>query len=208
MYRSIANFGIWCTSHPTSSLNRTQTVSTIASTKLSISAPKIEITGTVPEFHENMIRQRISTHGIVRQMEPSADIPALNLPVDQICIIHPGPTKRWLAAKQKWDTRYAKQKRHVQLARGREYIEAQKRGFLGGKFVGEMPPPSALAGRPSVLMAMEESMQAEKKKGKNFAGWMWGRMGGKEDREKEEGLDEVKEGDDKPVAASTAAGAT
>jgi hypothetical protein len=73
--------------------------------------------------------------------------------------------------------------------------------------VGEMPPPSALAGRPSVQMAMEESLQEEKKKGKNFAGWMWGRMGGKEDREKEEGLDQVKEGDDKPVAESAAAGA-
>ena len=57
-------------------------------------------------------------------------------------------------------------------------------------------------------MAMEESLQEEKKKkGKNFAGWMWGRMGGKEDREKEEGLDEVKEGDDKPVAAPAVAGA-
>jgi hypothetical protein len=203
MYRSIANFGIWCTSNPPT-LNRTQTVSTTASTKLSISTPKIQITGTIPEFHENMIRQRISTHGIVRQMEPAAEITALNIPADQICIIHPGPTKRWLAAKQKWDTRYAKQKRLVQLARGREYIEAQKRGFLGGRLVGEMPPPSALAGRPSVQMAMEESLLEEKKKGKNFVGWMWGRMGGKEDKEKEEGLAEVKEGDDKPVAAPAA----
>jgi hypothetical protein len=66
---------------------------------------------------------------------------------------------------------------------------------------GEMPPPSALAGRPSVQMAMEESMEDEKKKkGKNLAGWMWGVMGGKEDREKEEGLDEVKDGDDKLTA--------
>lgn len=200
MYRSIANFGIWCTSQPSETLNRTQTASTIASTKFSVIAPKIQITGTVPEFTDNMIRQRVSTHGIVRAMEPASEIPALNLPADQICVIHPGPTKRWLIAKQKWDTRYAKVKRHVQLARGQEYIEAQKRGFLGGKLAGEMPPPSALAGRPSVQMAMEESMEHEKKKGKNFAGWMWGVMGGKEDREKEEGLEKVKAGDDKLAA--------
>ena len=78
--------------------------------------------------------------------------------------------------------RYAKQKRHVQLAREREYFEAQQRGFLGGDLHGETPPPSALAGRPSVQMAIEESLW-ETRKRKNRAVSIWGTMCGKEDRD-------------------------
>ena len=152
-----------------------------------MNVPKIRITGSIPDFHENMIRQRISTHGVIREMEPAAEIPALNIQPEEICVIHAGPTKRWLIAKQIWDVKYAKQKRRVQLARGREYIKAQKRGFLGGNLLGEIPPPSALAGRPSIQMAISEDQNGTLKKRKNLAGWMWGRMGEKEDREKEDG---------------------
>jgi hypothetical protein len=122
-------------------------------------------------------------------MEPESQLPCLTLTATQICVIHPGPTKRWLQRKQKWDTKYAKQKLRVQLARGKEYVLAQERGFLGGDLRGEMPPPSALAGRPSVRMAVEGKSVGRRK---NFAGWVWGVMGGKEDREKEE--DKIEEG--------------
>lgn len=73
------------------------------------------------------------------------------------------------------------------MERGREYIEAQRRGFLGGELRGEMPPPSALAGRPSVQMAMEGSTveKIEREKKRNMMGWMWNFMGGMEDKEKE-----------------------
>ena len=131
-----------------------------------------------------MIRQRISTHGQMREMEPSTEIPCLNIPPTEICRIHSGPTKRWLAAKQKWDTIYAKQKIRVQHSRGKEYIDVQKRGFLGGDLEGEFPPPSALAGRPSTQIAIAED-EARRKKNKNLAGWAWAMMGGKEDRRKE-----------------------
>jgi hypothetical protein len=88
-------------------------------------------------------------------MEPASSTLALSLSPVEICVIHPGPTSRWLTVKEKWDGKYAKQKQRVQLLRGKEYLEAQRQGFLGGELQGEMPPPSALAGRPSVMMAME-----------------------------------------------------
>src|SRR5271170_1736730 len=186
MYRSIANFGIWCTS-PESPLPRTATVSTLASSSTTTTLPtttKITVTGTIPPFQNNLIRQRISTHGLPRPMEPESSLPCLSLPPSQICVIHSSPTKRWLAKKQKWDVKYAKQKRKVQLARGREYVLAQERGFLGGDLRGERPPPSALAGRPSVRMAVKQGKGGEKGK-RNFRGWVGGVMGGKEDRKKE-----------------------
>ena len=120
-------------------------------------------------------------------MEPASEIPSLKLSPDQICIPQPGPTNRWLAAKQKWNVKYAKQKRRVQLAWAREYAEALERGFLGGDLAGEMPPPSALAGRPNVQIAKERSHVRIGKKTKNMAGWMWGKMAGKEDSEREAG---------------------
>jgi hypothetical protein len=58
-------------------------------------------------------------------------------------------------------------------------------GFLGGDLVGERPPPSALAGRPSVGKAVEEGGRRLGRR-KNVVGWMWGRLAGKEDKEKEE----------------------
>jgi hypothetical protein len=125
-------------------------------------------------------------------MEPPSSIPALNLSPVEICVIHPGPTSRWLTIKEKWDGKYVKQKRRVQLLRGKEYLEAQRQGFLGGELRGEMPPPSALAGRPSVMMAMEGDDITTGQK-KNLAGWMWGFMGGKADREVEEGKEEAME---------------
>ena len=73
------------------------------------------------------------------------------------------------------------------MERGRENIEAQRSGFLGGELRGEMPPPSALAGRPSVQMAMEGSTveKIEKERKRNIMGWMWNFMGAMEDKVEE-----------------------
>lgn len=187
MYRSIANFGIWCTSPIPPPPNHTATISTIASTASSINPPKIKMTGLIPEFNDNMVRQRISTHGIIRKMEPASEIPVLSTPPDRICVIHAGPTKRWLTVKEKWDIRYAKEKRRVQLARGKEYAEAQSTEVLD-VLAGEMPPPSALVGRPSIQMAIAEG-QAQHTEKRNLVAWLWSKIGGKEDRVKELGGD-------------------
>jgi len=195
MYRSIANFGIWCTSPPSSTsttIHRTPSISTKAS---NLSAPKIRITGSIPDFIENMIRERISTHGVIREMEPASEIPALNLPPEEICVFHPEAAKRWLDAQRKWDIKYAKQKRRVQLLRRRQYDEARQQGLLGGDLDEEIPPPSALAGSPRIQMAMAEA-QAERKKNKNHVGWMWGVMGAKDDQVKEVSIKDVVESSD------------
>ena len=83
---------------------------------------------------------------------------------------------------------------------------AQERGFLGGELRGERPPPSALAGRPSVHV--RKAVEAGKRRRRNFVGWVWGVMGGKEDKEKEEdkvgsgeGVEEQKEEENVAPAA-------
>ena len=131
----------------------------------SISPPKIRITGSIPDFNDNMIRQRISTHGVIREMEPASDIPALNISLEEICVMHAGPTKRWLDAKQIWDDKYAKQNRKVRRAREREYLDASNRGLQYGDVMGETPPPSALAGR---LRIQKERVRDQGEKNKNI----------------------------------------
>jgi hypothetical protein len=195
MYRSIANFGIWATSLDSSepSLPRSTTMLTVGSFDEN---PKITVTGKIPRFEENMIRQRISTKGMIREMEPPEEIPALNIPTNEIGVINAVPTQRWLNAKEKWDRRYAKRKRRIQVLRAKEYVEAQKTGFLGGELAGEVPPPSALAGRPSVQMAMEGHQTVERRRTKNLAAGVWSRIGWKEDKVNEIGKDKKTEDED------------
>jgi len=191
MYLSIANFGIWCTTQQTTlptqlSTTPTTTQDTRHSSPANLSVPGTEVTmtGILPEFQANMIRQRVSAHGQIRPMEPASEMPALNMAPEQICVIHPGPTKRWLAAQGKWDARYTKQTRRIKLAREREYAERHDGRFLGGDLDGERPPPSALAARPSTRKANEmiRDIRLERQPRKNHAGWIWGTLCMKEDR--------------------------
>ena len=55
------------------------TISRRESTDQSLSGQKVTITGSIPDFQDNMIRQRISTHGEIRAMEPPSDMPALKM---------------------------------------------------------------------------------------------------------------------------------
>ena len=191
MYRAIANFGIWCTpsdtehsADPKGPLKFAPTRRTTS--KASLNPNKIYVTGTIPSFSENnMIRQRVSTHGIIRPMEPESEMPALNISPEKICVINSGPTKRWLQRHQQWEKTYHKAKRQIQAKRAKEYLNAHQNGFVGA-WGGEMPPPSALAGRPSVQMALEHAGEMVGSEGKNMLAYMWGWIGGSEDREHEE----------------------
>jgi len=191
MYRAIANFGLWCTpsdtEQPTIPNGPIITAPTYRTTsKVSMDPNKIYVTGSIPSFSEtNMIRQRVSTHGITRPMEPESEMAALNIPASKICIINSTPTKRWLARHQQWEKTYHKAKRQIQAKRAKEYMIAHQQGFIGAWGGGEMPPPSALAGMPSVQMAMEHAEEMAGKEGRNIFAFMWGWIGGSEDREGE-----------------------
>jgi hypothetical protein len=128
-------------------------------------------------------------------MEPESEIPALNIPSEKICVINSGPTKRWLARHQQWEKTFHKAKRQIQKQRAKEYLTAHQRGFVGA-WGGEMPPPSALAGRPSIQMAMEHAEEMAGKEGRNMFAYMWGWIGGSEDREHEEKKAEATEGEE------------
>jgi hypothetical protein len=60
-----------------------------------------------------MLRERIDVHGFARVMEPKEDIPALQIPPDQIGQIKEAPAMRWLRGQEEWDRRYRKKGQRV-----------------------------------------------------------------------------------------------
>ncbi|KAI9702814.1 MAG: hypothetical protein M1836_008028 [Candelina mexicana] len=162
MYRSIAQFGAWALARAQKTeieILDDDEVSIISSGSNADSSDdaadeKLDTNGQnsksyvgkagdpLPPFHHHMIRQRVSRHGLIYKLDPPSSLPALQLPASEIGVIKPGPVRKWMAAKQQWDTKYAREKRIIQKRRARQM--AQGYDNFGDD---EVPPPSALAGR-------------------------------------------------------------
>ncbi len=192
MYRSIAQFGAWAlaraqqtgveiTDGDSSSGSDTdaESISEIKTKRqhatVSISSTKEQLTpegrvgkagDTLPLFYNHMIRQRVDRHGHIYALASASSLPALQMSTDEIGTIKPGPVRKWLDAKGKWDVRFAKEKRKVEKKRIEEMLQGYE-GFGNNEF----PPPSALAGRRGLKMPQTE----EKKMSWGMSLWsLWG----------------------------------
>ncbi|KAF1999239.1 alpha/beta-hydrolase [Amniculicola lignicola CBS 123094] len=123
----------------------------------------------LPSFERHMIRQRVDRHGFVYPLPPPTELAALNMTTDDIGVPKPGPLHKWMKAQEQWNTKFAKQKLKMQKKRMRD----MEKGYEG--FDGEIPPPTALAGR------RVKGMQIEKKKGKSWGMSLWSLWGSKHD---------------------------
>ena len=127
----------------------------------------------LPPFgKDHMIRQRVDRHGYIFPLEPPSSLQALQMSPDEIGIIKPGPVRKWLAAKKEWDSKFAKEKRRVRRQRIKEMVQGYQ-GFGDG----EIPPPSALAGRRGLAMPKEE------KKKQSWGMSLWAIWGSKHDED-------------------------
>ncbi|CAO1597052.1 hypothetical protein XANCAGTX0491_000881 [Xanthoria calcicola] len=124
----------------------------------------------LPAFKNHMIRQRIDRHGRIFLLGPPSALPALQVSPNEIGVIKPGPVRKWMEAKQKRDSKFAKEKRRVQKQR----IEEMAKGFEGFGD-DEVPPPSALAGRRGL------NMEKEPKRGKSWGMSLWSLWGSSHD---------------------------
>ncbi|KFX86330.1 hypothetical protein O988_09643, partial [Pseudogymnoascus sp. VKM F-3808] len=95
----------------------------------------------LPPFKHHMIRQRVDRHGNIFELPHASELAGCTMPREEIGSVKPGPARRWMAAKAKFDQRFAREKRKVQRRRVREMGEGYE------VFGGEVPPPSAMAGR-------------------------------------------------------------
>ncbi len=143
-----------------------------------------------------MIRQRVDRYGDIFQLEPPSELAACNIHPGDIGVIKEAPVKKWIAAKKDWDTKFASSKRKVQKQRAR----AMAKGYqeFGN---GEVPPPSALAGRRRT----GENLREETKK-RSIGMSMWSGWGSKHDR-RAIVLEQLADGRPEVTTASAADGA-
>jgi hypothetical protein len=123
----------------------------------------------LPAFQHHMIRQRIDRHGRIYPLMAKEEMVALNLPVADVGVPKKGPVSKWMKAQTQWNTKFSKQKIKIQKQR----LKDMEKGFEG--FDGEMPPPTALAGR------RVKGMKAEKAKKRSWGMSMWAGWGSKHD---------------------------
>lgn len=124
----------------------------------------------LPPFKNHMIRQRVDRHGDIFPLDPPSSLPALQMPANEVGVIKPGPVRKWLGAKKEWDSKFAREKRRVQKQRIKEMAQGYEE--FGD---GEVPPPSALAGRRGLRMPKEE------KKKQSWGMSLWALWGSKHD---------------------------
>ncbi|KAJ9640523.1 hypothetical protein H2199_006062 [Coniosporium tulheliwenetii] len=161
MYRAVAQFGAWCLAHAQqtaidilddddisivsehSSSTPTPVTSEQSSSENHAPYPTLSSAkqATPSPFTDHMIRQRVDRHGHVYPLAPAATLDALRVPPAEIGVIKEGPTRKWMAAQNQFNKRFAKEKRAVQ----RKRVDELRRGYE--RFEGETPPPTALAGR-------------------------------------------------------------
>lgn len=165
MFRSIAQFGAWALARAQSSeidILDDDDVSFISSSSTDTNDPPTDgLAGKgaskttpsfvgkagdpLPPFRNHMIRQRVNTKGMIYPLDPPEALEATQQTPEQVGAVNPQLVKKWLAAKKKWDHRFAKEKIRVQNERIKELAAGLER------FDGETPPPSALAGRRTFL---------------------------------------------------------
>jgi hypothetical protein len=123
----------------------------------------------LPPFEHHMIRQRIDRHGRIYPLMAKEELVALQMLVTDVGVPKKGPVSKWMKAQQQWNSKFAKQKIKIQKQR----LKDMEKGFEG--FDGEIPPPTALAGR------RVKGMKAEKPKKRSWGMSMWAGWGSKHD---------------------------
>lgn len=193
MYRSIAQFGAWC-------LARAQNTDIQIQDDDSSSGPDTEdkradeidhhegnsvppghdpalgqigkAGSVLPPFKHHMIRQRVDRHGNIYPLGPASSLPGLQVPANEIGVIKPGPVLKWREAQDRWNSKFAKEKRRIQIQRAKEIANGYER-FSDD----EVPPPSALAGRRHRNMPQKQ----DKKKPRSWGMSLWSLWGSSHD---------------------------
>ena len=108
----------------------------------------------LPPFHKHMIRQKVDRHGSIFPLDPPHKLQALQVSPNEVGVIKRGPVEKWMNAKTQWDSKFASQKRKAQK---RRMVEMSKGYLTFGD--GDLPPPSALAGRRTADMPKEKKIK-------------------------------------------------
>lgn len=128
----------------------------------------------LPPFDDHMIRQRVTRHGDIHSLPEPSKLPACLMARDLVGVVKVGTVRKWLVQKRRWDTRFKQAKASVHKQRLREMTVGYE---VFGE--GEVPPPTALAGRRK--LGIMETEKSKRKKAKSLGMSLWALWGSKHD---------------------------
>ncbi|KAH8087826.1 alpha/beta-hydrolase, partial [Cristinia sonorae] len=119
---------------------------------------------------ETMIRERVSTRGAVRPLEPEAELSAFALPPELVGVVSELAIRRYLAGKAKFDKKFHKTSKTIAKQRKRNLETAKKDAMKNmSQFQSYMEAQQRNPGR-----APESFKGVEVKEGKSASGsWSW-----------------------------------
>lgn len=121
-----------------------------------------------------MIRQRVTRHGVIFPLAPASELPGCTMDRELVGVVKEGTVKKWLKQKNEWDRRYASTKKKVH----KKFVQDLAIGYEGFGD-GELPPPSALAGRRK---KGDKEVTGVAKRAKSVGLAMWSGWGSKHDK--------------------------
>lgn len=131
----------------------------------------------LPAFDNHMIRQLVTRHGAILPLPPASDLPGCSLAREHVGVVKVGTVRKWLAHKKRWDARFKTTKARVHKQRLRDMAVGYE---VFGE--GEVPPPSALAGRRKLGGAAGgEVDKGMKKRARGLGLSLWALWGSKHD---------------------------
>ncbi|KAH6618060.1 hypothetical protein B0J18DRAFT_436375 [Chaetomium sp. MPI-SDFR-AT-0129] len=128
----------------------------------------------LPPFDDHMIRQRVTRHGDILALPEASELPACLMARDLVGVVKVGTVRKWLVQKRRWDARFKQAKASVHKQRLREMAVGYE---VFGE--GEVPPPTALAGRRK--LGVKETDKRKRKKAKSLGMSLWALWGSKHD---------------------------
>lgn len=152
----------------------------------SATADRVTVAGSVPPFGaSHIVRQRVSCHGHIREMELESEIPALNMPRNHVGMVHiAGPVSKWLETRKRYEEKHPKDLEKFRKIKADDYARAEQEGFLTRALQGERPPQCALASWFDLDLARKVAKSVDEPAGKsNPAMGLWAKLSAKPDQE-------------------------
>ncbi|KAJ7782646.1 hypothetical protein B0H16DRAFT_1493861 [Mycena metata] len=73
-----------------------------------------------------MVRERVSTRGVLRPLEPEAELLAFSVPPETICVVSELAVRRFIEGTERWDRKFASAYKTVEKHRHRNLERAKK----------------------------------------------------------------------------------
>jgi hypothetical protein len=121
-----------------------------------------------PSWHKCMIRERVSTHGIIRPLEPESELDAFHVPQEIIGAFSELAVRRYLEAKAKFDKKFSGVQKVIDKRRRRNLELAKKDTFrkIAQLRGGVLKKATESKGRGKLMKGLNEGLQAS-------SGWAW-----------------------------------